>query len=106
MTGGGGLPPSERWTLWGEGRQFLVALANRSVKHGGGEEREGDANLEFVRRDERCSVQFVDAAVKRPVASVSVIVNQGNRVVFGSTESYTARHSIRRNSFGRTRRHT
>ena len=85
---------------------FFVALPNRSVKHGGGESREGDANLEFVRGDWRCSVHFVDVDVQRPVASVSVIVNQGNRVMFGSTESYTARHSIRRDSFGRTRRHT
>ena len=31
---------------------------------------------------------FLDADVKRPVASVTVIVDEGNRVVFGSTEWY------------------
>ena len=32
--------------------------------------------------------KFLDADAKRPFASVSVRVDVGNRVVFGSTESY------------------
>ena len=35
-----------------------------------------------------CSVIFLDADVKRPLASVSAIVDEGNVVVFGQDESF------------------
>ena len=36
----------------------------------------------------QCSIQFFDADVTRPLALVHAIVDEGIRVVFGSTESY------------------
>ena len=35
---------------------------------------EGDAKLEFVRDGKTCNMKFLDADVKRPLASVSAIV--------------------------------
>ena len=49
---------------------------------------EGDARLEFIRDGMKCSVKFLDADVKRPLASVSAIVDEGNVVVFGQHESF------------------
>ena len=43
---------------------------------------EGDARLEFIRDGMKCSMKFLDADVKRPLASVSAIVDEGNVVVF------------------------
>ena len=48
----------------------------------------GEAELEFVRAGRTCSMKFLDANVKRPLASVSAIIDQGNRVVFDPYESY------------------
>ena len=48
---------------------------------------EGDARLEFIRDGMKCSMKFLDADVKRPLASVSAIVDEGNAVVFGQHES-------------------
>ena len=42
---------------------------------------EGDARLEFIRDGMKCSMKFLDADVKRPLASVSAIVDEGNVVV-------------------------
>ena len=39
-------------------------------------------------RGKMCSMRFLDADVKRPLASVSVIVDEGNVVVFGQDESF------------------
>ena len=36
----------------------------------------------------QCSMKFLDADVKKPLASVSSIVDQGNRVVFDADASY------------------
>ena len=49
---------------------------------------EGDARLEFIRDGMKCSMKFLDADVKRPLASVSAIVGEGNVVVFGQHESF------------------
>ena len=49
---------------------------------------EGDARLEFIRDGMKCSMKFLDADVKRPLASVSAIVDEGNVVVFGHRESF------------------
>ena len=49
---------------------------------------EGDARLEFIRDGMKCSMMFLDADVKRPLASVSAIVDEGNVVVFGQHESF------------------
>ena len=48
----------------------------------------GEAELEFEQGGKRCRMGFLDADVKRPLASVSAIVDQGNTVVFGPTASY------------------
>ena len=53
---------------------------------------EGDARLEFVRDGKTCNLKFLDADVKRPVASVCAIVYEGNIVVFGPQESYIVNH--------------
>ena len=39
--------------------------------------------MEFVRDDKKCHMKFLDADVKRPMASVSAIVDEGKIVVFG-----------------------
>ena len=49
---------------------------------------EGDARLEFIRDGMKCSMKFLDADDKRPLASVSAIVDEGNVVVFGQHESF------------------
>ena len=49
---------------------------------------EGDARLEFIRDGMKCSMKFLDADVKRPLASVCTIVDDGNVVVFGQHESF------------------
>ena len=49
---------------------------------------EGDARLEFIRDGMKCSMKSLDADVKRPLASVSAIVDEGNVVVFGQHESF------------------
>ena len=48
---------------------------------------DGDAELEFVGGSVKWSGKFLDAALKRPLAAVCAIVDEGNSVVFGSTES-------------------
>ncbi len=48
----------------------------------------GEVELEFVRSGRTCSMMFLDANVKRPLASVSAIIGQGNRAVFDPRESY------------------
>ena len=48
----------------------------------------GEAELEFRRSGRACSMKILDANVKRPLASVSAIVDQGNRVVFDPHMSY------------------
>ena len=49
---------------------------------------EGDARLEFIRDGMKCSMKFLDAHVKRPLASVSAVVEEGNVIVFGQHESF------------------
>ena len=48
-----------------------------------------NARLEFVRDGKKwCNMELLDADVKRPLASVSAIVDEGNIVVFGPQESH------------------
>ena len=49
---------------------------------------EGDARLEFIRDGMTCSMKFLDVNVKRPLVSVSEIVDDGNVFVFGQHESF------------------
>ena len=49
---------------------------------------EGDARLEFIRDEMKCSMKFLDADVKRPLASVRAIVDEVNVVVFGQHDSF------------------
>ena len=46
---------------------------------------EGDPRQEFVRNGKMCNMRFFDA---EPLASVSVIVDEGYIVVLGPQESY------------------
>ena len=49
----------------------------------------GDAELRFQGPSgNRCSMKFLDAGVKKPLASVSSMVDQGSRVVFDADGSY------------------
>ena len=59
----------------------LVAASGSSIRV------EGDAKLEFTREGKKCCMKFLDADVKRPLASVSAIVDGGNKVMFGRQES-------------------
>ena len=63
-------------------RAVKLAAANGSPRV------EGDARLEFIRDGMKCSMKFLDANVKRPSASVTAIVDEGNVVVFGQQESF------------------
>ena len=49
--------------------------------------------MEFVRDGKKCNMKFLDADVKRQVASVSAIANEGHIVVFGPQESYIEKTS-------------
>ena len=64
-----------------------LAAASGSPRH-----LEGDARLDFIRDARTCNLKFLDADVKRPVASVTAIVYEGNIVVFGPQESYIVNH--------------
>ena len=43
---------------------------------------EEDARMEFVRDGKKCNMKFLDADAKRPLASVHVMVDERNVVVF------------------------
>ena len=60
-----------------------LAAANGSPIH-----VQRDARLEFVRDGKHCNMKFLDADVKRPLASVSAIADWGISVAFGPQESY------------------
>ena len=49
---------------------------------------EGEAVLEFRRGDRKCAMKFIDADVRRPLASVAAMVDEGNTVIFGPRRSY------------------
>ena len=49
---------------------------------------DGEAVLEFERGGRRCAMKFLDADVRRPLASVAAMVDEGNIVVFSHGESY------------------
>ena len=48
----------------------------------------GEATLNFSRGGKRCAMKFLDADVKRPLAAVSAIVDEGNTVVFSARGAY------------------
>ena len=52
---------------------------------------ERDARLEFARDGKKCNMQFLDADVRRPQASVSAIVDEGSDDVFGHSRIHTSR---------------
>ena len=54
---------------------------------------EGDTRLEFVWEGKKCNMKFLDAEIKRPLVSVSVIVDEGHIVVFGPQESHVENRS-------------
>ena len=49
---------------------------------------EGDARLELIRDGMECSMKFLDANDKRPLASVSAIEDEGDVVLFGQHGSF------------------
>ena len=48
----------------------------------------GEATLHFQRGRRKCAMRFLDADVRRPLGSVSAIVDEGNTVVFSRSGSY------------------
>ena len=54
---------------------------------------ESDAKLEFIREGKKSCMRFLDADVKRPLASVSGIKDRGDKVAFGQQESYIENES-------------
>ena len=48
-----------------------------------------------MRKSKKCNVKFSDADIKRPLASVSAIVDEGNIVVLGPQDSYIENTSTR-----------
>jgi hypothetical protein len=60
-----------------------LAAANGSPIHVAGE-----ATLNFKKGDRECQMKFLDAQVRRPLVSVTAIVDEGNVVVFGPNESF------------------
>ena len=64
-------------------KKVKLAAANGSPIH-----VEGEATLNFKRGGKQCAMKFLDADVKRPLAAVSAIVDEGNTVVFSTRGSY------------------
>ena len=64
-------------------RKVKLAAANGSPIH-----VEGEATLNFSKGGKRCAMKFLDADVKRPLAAVSAIVDEGNTVVFSARGAY------------------
>ena len=69
-------------------RRNAAKTVRLAVANGSRIRVEGDARLEFVRDGKKCNMKSLDADVKRPAASVSAIVDEGNVFVFGPQESY------------------
>ena len=64
-------------------KKVKLAAANGSPIH-----VEGEATLNFKRNGKQCAMRFLDADVKRPLAAVSAIVDEGNTVVFSARGAY------------------
>ena len=75
-------------TKTGVRRSKLAKPVRLAAANGTEIEVKGAADLDFLRADRKCSMRFLDANVKRPLASVSAIVDQGNRVAFAPQASY------------------
>ena len=48
----------------------------------------GEAYLDFKKDGKKCSMKFLDADVKRPLGSVTALVDAGNKVMFAPSGSY------------------
>ena len=81
---------TERVTKTKAAKTAKLAAANGSAMH-----VEGDAKLEFVRTDKKCSMNFLDADVQRRLASVSATVDEGSTVVLGPQDSLIEKHEQR-----------
>ena len=55
---------------------------------------EGDARLEFIRHVKECNMKFLDMDLKRPLASVFAIVDEGNGLQDSYVENTTAGQRI------------
>ena len=75
-------------TKWGVTRRKVDKKFKLAAANGSPIKVEGEAELKFVQKGKKCSMKFLDADVRRPLASVSAIVDEGNRVVFGPDVSY------------------
>ena len=64
-------------------RKVRLAAANGSPIH-----VEGEATLNFKRNGRQCEMKFLDADVRRPLAAVGAIVDEGNTVVFSAQGAY------------------
>ena len=73
----------------GEGRRDneIEETNDLAVADGSAIRFEGDENLEFIREGKRCCMRFVGADVKSASASVSSIVDGGNKLRFGQQSS-------------------
>ena len=69
-------------SVWPMRKKGVARTVRLAVASGWTIRVEGDARLEFVRDGEMCNMKFLDADVKRPLASVSDNVDQGIIVVF------------------------
>ena len=67
-----------RQTCVAEGR-LKIELEDRGETGSGAIQVEGDAKLEFSRDGNRCCMKCFDADVKKPLASVSAIVDDGSK---------------------------
>jgi hypothetical protein len=65
------------------GKNYKLAAANGSVIR-----VEGEARLDFQRAGTSCCMKFLDADVKKPLAAVSAMVDEGNKVVFSPDGSF------------------
>ncbi len=76
-------------------RSKLMKQVKLAASNGSDIQVKGEAELAFEQKGKRCTLKFLDADVKRPLASVSAIVDQGNRVMFLVLRSLTWRTSAR-----------
>ena len=74
-------------TLGGVARRKRNVGVRLAAANGSPIKVEGDAALHFKTGGRECTMNFLDADVRRPLGAVSAIVDGGNTVVFGARES-------------------
>ena len=79
--------------VWPILKKGVVRTKSKKEVEASGTRVEGDAKLEFMREGKKCCAKSLDADVKRPLASVSAIVDEGSKVVFGQQELYIENES-------------